>query len=116
LVAVTAAQVASHMWDRGAHTTVVDQYVAVDDADAEDRRAANHQHLRHVEADLDGDWTTTVGSTRFDTVFVLDVLEHMKSPERTPEQIFSVIPIFSAIGSKLARPLRLPDPDRGHPT
>ena len=104
------------MWDRGVHTTVVDQYVAVDDADAEGRRAANHQHLRHVEADLDGDWTTTVGSTGFDTVFGLDVLEHMKSPERTPEQIFSVIPIFSAIGSKLERPLRLPDPDRGHPT
>jgi glycosyltransferase involved in cell wall biosynthesis len=81
--------------DRAVSTTVVDQYVAVDDG--EGRRAANHPHLRHVAANLDGDWTTAVGRTRFDTVFVLDVLEHMKSPERTVEQIFSVM----APGGKL---------------
>jgi hypothetical protein len=53
--------------------------------------------LRQVRADLDGDWTADVGGTRFDTVFALDVLEHLKSPERTVEQIFSVM----TPGSKL---------------
>ena len=81
--------------DRGVHTTVVDQYVAVDDA--EGRRAANHPHLRRIAADLDGDWTSVVDGARFNTVFVFDVLEHMKSPERTLEQIFSVM----APGGKL---------------
>ena len=81
--------------DRGVNTTVVDQCVAVDDADG--RRAANHPHLRRIAVDLDGDWTSAVGRTRFDTVVVLDVLEHMKSPERTLEQIFSVM----APGGKL---------------
>jgi SAM-dependent methyltransferase len=65
--------------------------------DAEGRHAVNHPHLRQVRADLDGDWTADVGSTRFDTVFALDVLEHLKSPERTVEQIFSVM----TPGSKL---------------
>jgi len=81
--------------DRGVNTTVIDQHVAVDDA--EGRRAVNHPHLRQVRADFDGDWTADVGSTRFDTVFALDVLEHLKSPERTVEQIFSVM----TPGSKL---------------
>lgn len=81
--------------DRGVNTTVVDQYIAVNDA--EGRRAANHPHLRRFAADLAGDWTTAVVSQHFNTVFVLDVLEHMKSPERTVEQIFSVM----APGGKL---------------
>jgi SAM-dependent methyltransferase len=81
--------------DRGVNTTVVDQYVAVDDE--EGRRTANHPRLRHVAADLDGDWTTAVASRCFDTAFALDVLEHMKSPERTVKQIFSVM----APGGKL---------------
>ena len=75
--------------NRGINLTVIDQNVAVDDE--EGRRAANHPHLRQVAADLDGDWTAAVGERRFDTVFVLDVLEHMKSPERTAAQIFSVM-------------------------
>jgi glycosyltransferase involved in cell wall biosynthesis len=81
--------------DRGVNTIVVDQYVTVDDAEV--WRVANHPHLRHVAADLDGDWTTAVGNPRFNTVFALDVLEHMESPERTVEQIFSVM----APGGKL---------------
>ncbi len=75
--------------DRGVNLTVVDQNVAVDDA--EGRRGANHLNLRRIVADLDGDWTAAVAGRRFDTVFVLDVLEHTKSPERTAEQIFSVM-------------------------
>jgi glycosyltransferase involved in cell wall biosynthesis len=75
--------------DRGVNTTVVDQHVAVDDA--EGRRAVNYSNLRRVAADLDGNWTAAVSSSRFDTVFALDVLEHMKSPEHTVEQIFSVM-------------------------
>lgn len=81
--------------DRGVNLTVVDQYVAVDDP--EGRRAANHPNLRRVEADLNGEWAVATGGHRFNTVFVLDVLEHMKSPERTAQQIFSVM----APGGKL---------------
>jgi SAM-dependent methyltransferase len=75
--------------DRGVNTTVMDQHIAVDDA--EGRRSVNHPRLRQVAADLDGDWISAMGNSRFDTVFVLDVLEHMKSPERTIEQVFSVM-------------------------
>ena len=81
--------------DRGVNTTVIDQFVAVDDSDG--RRAASHPHLRQIAANLDGDWTAAVRDTRFNTVFVLDVLEHTKSPERTVGQIFSVM----APGGKL---------------
>ena len=73
--------------DRGVYTTVVDQDIAVDDADG--RRAANHEHVRRIAADLDGDWTSVVGGTRFSTVFVLDVLVHLISPDESLEQILS---------------------------
>lgn len=75
--------------DRGVSLTVVDQYVDVDDATG--RRASTHPNLRHIAADLDGNWPAGIGGRRFNTVFVLDVLEHMKSPERAAEQIFSVM-------------------------
>lgn len=81
--------------DRGVNLTVIDQYVAVDDS--EGRRGANHANLRRVEADLNGEWAVAIGGQRFNAVFVLDVLEHMKSPERTVQQIFSVM----APGGKL---------------
>jgi hypothetical protein len=53
--------------------------------------------LRQVAVDLEGDWPAAVGAKRFNTVFVLDLLEHIKSPERTAEQIFSIM----APGGKL---------------
>lgn len=75
--------------DRGIRTTVIDQCIAIDDR--ENQRTVQHPHLSHIAADIDGDWTALTGSLRFNTVFVLDLLEHMKSPERTIEQIFSVM-------------------------
>ena len=75
--------------DRGVHLAVVDQFISVDDADG--RRAARHPNLSQIAADLDGNWPAALGNRRFDTVFVLDVLEHMKSPEHTAQQIFSVM-------------------------
>jgi glycosyltransferase involved in cell wall biosynthesis len=75
--------------DRGVNTTVVDQRVSADDQ--ESRRAAGHPHLHLIAADLDADWTIAVGSRRFNTVFALDVLEHLKSPERAASQLFSVM-------------------------
>jgi len=81
--------VALHHADRGVNTTVVDQFIAVDDAAG--RRAASHPRLRHLAANLDGDWPAAIGDRRFDTVFVLDVLEHMKSPEQTVRQILTVL-------------------------
>ena len=76
--------------DRGVNLTVIDQAVAVDDVAGQ--RTAQHPRLRHVAADLNGDWPATVDAQRFATVFVLDVLEHMQSPEKTAQQIFSVMP------------------------
>jgi glycosyltransferase involved in cell wall biosynthesis len=81
--------------DRGVNTTVLDQYCWVND---EQRLgAANHPRLRRVAVNLDDDWTAVIGDTRFNTVFALDVLEHLRSPERAIEQIFSVM----APGGKL---------------
>src|ERR1700758_5443281 len=60
-------------------------------------RYTSHPHLRQVAAGFDEDWTIAVGSTRFNTVFALDVLEHLKSPEHAAIQIFSVM----APGGKL---------------
>jgi len=75
--------------DRGVHLAVVDQFVSIDDEDG--RRAARHPNMSQIAADLDGNWPESLGARRFDTVFVLDVLEHMKSPEKTAQQIFSVM-------------------------
>jgi 2-polyprenyl-3-methyl-5-hydroxy-6-metoxy-1,4-benzoquinol methylase len=81
--------------DRGVKLTVVDQHISVDDEHG--RRARAHPNLKQIAADLEGDWPRAVGAKRFDTVFVLDLLEHIKSPERTAEQIFSIM----APGGKL---------------
>jgi glycosyltransferase involved in cell wall biosynthesis len=81
--------------ERGVKLTVVDQHVSIDDEHG--RRAKTHPNLRQVAADLESDWPAVVGEKRFATVFVLDLLEHIKSPERTAEQIFSIM----APGGKL---------------
>lgn len=75
--------------DRGVDLTVIDQYVSV--ADETGRKAATHDRIQRLAADLDGDWPGVLQGPPFDTVFVLDVLEHMKSPETTAERIFSVM-------------------------
>jgi glycosyltransferase involved in cell wall biosynthesis len=75
--------------DRGVKLVVVDQSVSVDDEAG--RRAAAHPNFSRIEAELDGDWPERMGGRSFDTVFVLDVLEHMKSPEKAAGQIFSVM-------------------------
>lgn len=75
--------------DRGVKLVVVDQYNSV--ADEAGRRASSHPNLSLVSADLDSDWPQRFGERRFDTVFVLDVLEHMKRPEQTALQIFAVM-------------------------
>ncbi len=75
--------------ERGISTTVIDQFTKVEDEAG--RHAASHVRLRHIDADLDGEWAAQAGSLRFETVFALDVLEHMKSPERTIEEIFKVM-------------------------
>ena len=74
---------------RGVRLVVVDQSISVDDEAG--KRAATHSRLSRIAADLDGDWPASLGGLRFETVFVLDVLEHMKVPERTVQQIFTVM-------------------------
>lgn len=81
--------------DRGVDVTVVDQHVAIEDESG--RRTASHQRMAHLAADLDGDWLQQVGERRYQTAFALDVLEHMKVPERTARQLFGAI----APGGKL---------------
>jgi glycosyltransferase involved in cell wall biosynthesis len=75
--------------NRGVNLVVVDQFISMDDDDG--KRAAAHPNLSRIAADLDGDWPRELGERRFDTVFVLDVLEHIKVPERAAQQIFNVM-------------------------
>jgi 2-polyprenyl-3-methyl-5-hydroxy-6-metoxy-1,4-benzoquinol methylase len=75
--------------ERGVRVTVLDKFSAVNDEI--DGLASSHPNLRRVEADLDEDWTGTLSGVRFQTVFALDVLEHLKSPELGAERIFSVM-------------------------
>lgn len=81
--------------DRGVAVTVLDQHVVV--SDEVGTRATTHPNIHQFPADLDGDWPGALPDVKFSTVFVLDVLEHMKSPERAAQQIFSVM----APGGKL---------------
>ena len=75
--------------ERGVRVTVLDRSVAVNDESGV--LAAAHPNLRRVEADVDGDWTARLSGVRFQTVFALDVLEHLTSPELAAQQIFSVM-------------------------
>jgi glycosyltransferase involved in cell wall biosynthesis len=75
--------------DRGVSLTVADQFVEVDDAAGQ--RAARHANMHRIAVDLDADWPIIVGTKKFSNVFVLDVLEHMKSPERLAQQVFAVM-------------------------
>ena len=75
--------------ERGVKLVVVDQFISVNDEMGQ--RAASHANLRRVQANLNGDWPAGVGERSFDTVLVLDVLEHMQVPEQTARQIFAVM-------------------------
>jgi len=74
---------------RGVRVTVVDQCSGI--RDTVGQMAAAEKNLRRIEGDLDGDWTLSVQEKRFSAVFVLDVLEHLKSPELAVRRIFSVM-------------------------
>lgn len=74
---------------RGVSVTVLDQCSNIPDEVGQ--LAAADPNLRRAEADLDADWTVSVEGHRFSTVFVLDVLEHLKSPELAVDRIFSVM-------------------------
>jgi glycosyltransferase involved in cell wall biosynthesis len=95
--------------ERGVRVAVLDQCSAIDDAAG--KRAAVQPNLHHVNADLDGDWAARVVDRRFSVVFALDVLEHLKSPERGAAQIFSVMSpggrLYASTGNVAFWPLRL---------
>jgi glycosyltransferase involved in cell wall biosynthesis len=75
--------------DRGVKLLVVDQSISVNDEAG--KRAFTHPNISRIAADIDGNWPANVGELRFDTVFVLDVLEHMKTPEHAAQQVFTVM-------------------------
>lgn len=75
--------------ERGILVTVLDQDIAANDGSGE--RAPAHPGLRRLEADLDGDWPRILSGSHPQTVFALDVLEHIKSPEVAADRIFSVM-------------------------
>jgi 2-polyprenyl-3-methyl-5-hydroxy-6-metoxy-1,4-benzoquinol methylase len=81
--------VSLHHANRGVKATIVDQFISV--ADDVGHVAATHADMRHIAADLNGDWPAAVGDGRFDTVFALDVLEHLVSPEQAAKRIFDVM-------------------------
>ena len=75
-----------HHARRGARVLCLDQFTAVPDAVGQ--ASAAEPNLRCVAADLDGDWRVRLEGQRCDVVFVLDVLEHLKSPEHAAAEIF----------------------------
>jgi len=81
--------VSLHHANQGVNVTVVDQFVSV--ADDVGEVSASHPNMRHIAADLNGDWSVAVDDTKFDAVFVLDVLEHLISPEQSAKRIFDVM-------------------------
>ena len=43
-----------------------------------------------IVLDLDGEWDE-IGARKFDVVFALDILEHLKSPERGTKKLFQLL-------------------------
>jgi 2-polyprenyl-3-methyl-5-hydroxy-6-metoxy-1,4-benzoquinol methylase len=74
---------------RGVSVTVVDQSTSV--ADEIGNQAAGHPNIQYVTANLDSDWTSNLQGAHFHTVFALDILEHLNSPESAVSQIFSLM-------------------------
>lgn len=56
---------------RGVHTTIIDMDESIDKSD-----------IKFHKVDLDLTWKDQFKEERFDTVFALDVLEHLKEPNR----------------------------------
>ena len=74
---------------RGVSVTVVDQSTSA--ADEIGNQAAGHPNIQYVTANLDSDWTSNLQGAHFHTVFALDILEHLNSPESAVSQIFSLM-------------------------
>jgi glycosyltransferase involved in cell wall biosynthesis len=74
---------------RGVSVTVLDQCSEI--ADQVGFKASSQPNIRRIQGDLDGDWRASLADTRFNTVFALDVLEHLKSPEQAAQRIFSAM-------------------------
>jgi glycosyltransferase involved in cell wall biosynthesis len=94
--------------DRGVRMVSVDQNISVGDAAGEEAKV--HPNMARIAADLDGDWPARLGGRRFDAVFALDVLEHMKVPERAARQIFAVMKpggkLYASTGNIAFWPIR----------
>ena len=86
--------------DRGLRVTCVDQY-----ADPE------HPKIHQIAMDLDQSWEASLNSREFDTVIALDVLEHLKCPERGATEIFRHLKsggkLYASTGNVAFLPLRL---------
>jgi len=87
--------VSTHFANKGIQVTVIDQFIT----EADDIGVKNNglNNIKRISADLDGNWTKSLEDIKFDTVFVLDVLEHMKNPERTLKDIQSIMKPGSVI-------------------
>lgn len=72
--------VSSSFAERGVQTTCIDQHVA-------QRRPNIQQH----SVNLNQPWDKQFPIERYDTVFALDVLEHLSPPEAAIEQIFDCL-------------------------
>jgi len=94
---------------RGVRVTVLDQ--CSDISDEIGRTASTDTNLQRIERDLDEDWAASLRDNRFLTVFALDVLEHLKSPELAASRIFSVMApngkLYASTGNIAFWPIRL---------
>lgn len=75
--------------EKGVKVTVIDQAITVNDALGS--IVSNHPNVSRIAFDLDQNWLDPVGTSRFSSVFALDVLEHLKSPESALKRIFEVM-------------------------
>ena len=86
--------------EKGVHVTCIDQF-----ADPADTQIRQHQ------VNLDNEWESQFPVVKYDTALVLDVLEHLRSPEKTVAEIFKHLKsggkLYASTGNIAYLPLRM---------
>ncbi|MEN6438180.1 MAG: bifunctional glycosyltransferase/class I SAM-dependent methyltransferase [Syntrophobacter sp.] len=69
-----------------------------------------NEDIRKYRVDLDEDWGRQFPMDKYDTVFALDIIEHLRSPENAAQQLFECMRpggrLFASTGNIAYLPLR----------